>query len=808
MTSTSTHCRLRRRELIQDKKARPVATEFPLRRRGRCYNPAIVQEVQSYFMLKEKLPAIGRALSIILLIGTIAVIVTAFIRARRQTRPPGLTKAEARLKANVTSRVEGYERVVMDENGREKFRLLAAIDTAYDDGRHELEKVDLTAFGEKQKDGSIKKMRIVSDRGAYTPDQSLVTFDGNVKVSSSDGLEVLTESLKYEQQNEVASTEVAVQFRQGEVSGSSVGAQLYTKTRNLALLKDARVVSTNPDPNKKGGQPVEIRSDKANYAEGDGVIRFEGNAIVIQGEKSAKADNISGVINVQTKLIQRVEMRGNSYLKSQEKARTSEMQARDMDFHFDEAQHLKQAIASGAARAISLEKDSPREIRAERIEANYRPTEKGSFLQSVITQGRSMLRIEVAEGDKNSREISERVIEADAINASFREDGANLVLAEATGNAVLTITPKNIKPKSDQQKLQAAKFTAEFFEKGNAIKNFQADGNAIAQFTPLDQKSKRSRRTLSGRKINARLSEQTQDVSELTVEGSAKFVENMAEGDRNATADRAVYTSADQTVLLRGKPLLWDASSRANADEIDANIETGESFLRGRARSTYYSREKTGGAAPFKKDKAPVTIAADRAVVKHREGAARYTGNVRAWQDSDFIRADNMEIDNGERVLTAWGNAQSAFYDFEREIEKGRKETVPVFATSDRITYTDLNRTAHYEGNVKVRQGTDQIDAAIADAVMDEEHKLVQLTASNNVVMTQPLRRATGDQVIYTAATDIAVLTGNLAMVEDREREAVTKSQKLTLHLRDARIEAGAESGSKKRVKTTHRIQN
>ncbi|MDX2042527.1 MAG: LPS export ABC transporter periplasmic protein LptC, partial [Acidobacteriota bacterium] len=679
----------------------------------------------------------------------------------------------------------------------------------------ELEKVDLTAFGEKQKDGSIKKMRIVSDRGAYTPDQSLVVFDGNVKVTSSDGMEVLTESLKYEQQNEVASTEAAVQFKQGEVSGSSVGAQLYTKTRNLALLKEARVVSTNPDPNKKGGQPVEIRSDKANYSEGDGVLRFEGNASVVQGEKLARADSISGVINAQTKLIQRVEMRGNSFLKSQEKTRSSELQSRDMDFYFDEVQHLKLAVAIGTARAASLEKDSPREILAEKIEAFYASGEKESLLQSVVTQGRTTMKIEVAEGAPNSKEVSERMIEADAVNAVFREDGVNMARAEASGNAVLTITPKTVKPISDRQKLRAVKFTADFFQKGNAIKTFLADGNAVAEFEPLESKTKRSKRTVTGKKLTANLVEQTQDIEDLTVEGGAKFVETFPAGskesDRNATADRAIYTASNQTVAMRGKPLLWDSTSRANADEIDANVETGESFLRGRVRTTYYSREKTGGAAPFKKDKAPVTIVSDRAAVKHNEGAARYTGNVRAWQDSDFIRADNMELDNGEKLMTAWGNAQSAFYDFEREVEKNRKEVVPVFATADKIVYSDANHTAHYEGAVKIKQGTDQIDSAVADALMDDKHKLVQLTASNNVVMTQPSRRATGDHVVYTSATDTAILTaaaGKLAVVEDKEREAVTKSEKLTLHLRDARIEAGSESGSKKRVKTTHRIQN
>ncbi len=766
-------------------------------------------------MLKEKLPAIGRALSLLLLVATIAIIVSAFIRARRRPVPPGPIKAEAKLKANVTSRVEGYERVMMDEHGHEKYRLRAAVDTAYDDGRHEMEKVDLTALGETEKDGKQKSVRITSERGAYTPDQNLVTFETNVVVVSSDGLEVKTERLNYDQKTEIASTDVAVQFKHGEISGSSFGAQLLAKEHVLNLLKDSHIVATPSDPKKKNAPPVEMRSEKASYAEAQGIAKFEGNATATQGEKFARADLMTGIVNVQAKKLERVEMRGNSYMKSQEKTKTSELQARDVDFFFDEAQHLKQAVATGSARAKSLEKDSPREIIAERIDAFYTPGEKESLLQSVVTQGRTTMKIEAVEGAANAKEVSERVIEADAVNAAFREDGISMARAEATGNAILTITPKTLKPKSDRQQLNAAKFTADFFPKGNAIKTFLADGNAVAEFQPMEQKSKRSKRTVTGKKLTANLVEQTQDIDDLTVEGSAKFVERLPEGskvsDRNATAERAVYTASNQTVALRGKPLLWDSNSRANADEIDANVETSESVLRGKVRSTYYSREKTGGAAPFKKDKAPVTIASDRAVVKHNEGVARYTGNVRAWQDNDFIRSDNMELDNGERMLTAWGNAQSAFYDFEREVEKNRKEVVPVFATADKIVYTDANRTAHYEGAVKVKQGTDQIDAAVADALMDEQHKLVQLTASNNVVVTQPQRRATGDQVVYTAATDTAILTaaaGKMAIVEDKEREAVTKSEKLTLHLRDARIEAGSESGSKKRVRTTHRIQN
>lgn len=760
-------------------------------------------------MFKEKIPAIGRIVSLLLLIGVIAVIVTAFIRARKQAPQTGFLKEAPVLKGKVTSIVEGYK-YVKTENGRETLRLLAAKDTAYEDGRHELEKVDLVAFGVEQG----RSVHIVAERGSYLRDQSQVTFSGNVKVTSSDGLEVTTESLKYDQQSEIASTEEAVQFRREEISGSSIGALLHAKDRNLTLPKNPIVVSSNPDPNKKSAPPVEIRGDSANYVEKDGLLRFEGNAAITQGERSARADQMTGFINSQTKKIERIELRGNSYLKSQEKGKASEAQSRDMDFFFDEAQQLKSVVANGAARARSLEKDAPREITAERIDLAYKSHEKGSDLQSVTTQGRTVMKLEAVESSTNQNDWSERVIEADAVQAFFREDGKNLARAEANGNAVLAVTPKRVTPDAEKRRLRAAKFNAEFFETGNALKAFVAEPNAVAEFEPMQpdgkdgKPGKRLKKTLSGKKLTANFSQQTQDIADLTVEGDAKFTD----GERTATAARGVYTAASRMVAMRGKPQLWDSSSRANAEEIDANLDTGESDLRGRVRTTWFSRDSTGGSAPFKNKKAPVTIASDRAIAKHNEGAARYIGNARAWQDDDFIRADNIELDKGERVMTAWGAAQSAFYDFEREVEKGRKQVVPVFATADRIVYTDANRTAHYEGAVKIRQGTDQIDAAVADAVMDEEHKLVSLTASKDVVMTQPSRRATGDQVVYTAATDVAVLTGNLAMVEDREREAVTKSPKLTLHLRDARIEANDDnndgSGTKRRVKTTHRIQN
>ncbi|HKQ80313.1 MAG TPA: LPS export ABC transporter periplasmic protein LptC [Blastocatellia bacterium] len=761
-------------------------------------------------MIREKIPAIGRIVSLLVLVGAIVVIVTAFIRARKHAPPSSFEKGPPVLAGKVMSITENYKAFKV-EDGREKFRIEAAKDIAYDDGRHELEKVDLTVFFAEPG----KSLRIVADHGSYLRDQSQVTFAGNVKLSGNEGLEVTTESLIYEQQSETARTEAPIRFRRGAISGSSVGATLYFKDHTLTLSQNTHIISADSDPNKQGAQPVEIHGDRANYIQKDGWIRFEGNVNLTQGERQGRADIATGFINQQTKKLERVEMRGNSLLRSQEKGKASEAQARDMDIFFDEEQRLKYSAANGSARARSLEPDAPREITAERIDITYRPNGQGSDIQVAVTQGRTVLKLEPVESSAKESDWSERVIEADTVRISFRDDGKNLARADANGNAVLTVTPKRITPRAEKKTLRAARFSTDFFETGNAIKTFVAEQNAVAEFDPIGTESKekgktakRLKKTLNGKKLTANFSQQTQDMTDLTAEGDAKFTE----GERTAVAARGVYTASKQIVEMRGKPQLWDSSLRANADEIDANVETGESELRGHARTTYFSRETTGGAAPFKNKKQPVTVASDRALVKHNEGAARYIGNARAWQGDDFVSAENIELDKGERVMTAWNNAKSAFYDFEREVEKGRKEIVPVFTTSDRLVYTDENRTAHYEGAVKIRQGTDRIDAATADALMNEENKLVSLTASKEVVMTQPSRRATGDRVVYTAATDTAILTGSLAMVEDRERDAVTTSPKLTLHLRDARIEANddnnVESGAKKRVKTTHRIQN
>lgn len=793
-----------------------------------------------YYLQRNRFHAIGRIVSLVVLALTVGVIVVAFIRSRRQTRPPGPLRAPAALKADVSSIVEGYNTVRV-ENGRQTLRLTAARDIAYSDGHHDLEEIDLTAFGATipghEGQGGSRTTRIVARRGSYLPGQGLVTFEGNVVVTSSEGLVVTTESLQYEQEAQVATTDGTIGFRQGEIEGRSVGARLSAITRQLILLHAVRIVSRGDAPpsdvsplqsgnsarrDVKNRLPIEIDSQTASYDEIAGLMRFEGEATAVQGERTARAATMIGHLDQATRRLRLIELRGLARLISApdksstpqgQSAQGAEISADEIDFQLDSNELLTSSTARGNARVTSSSAGLPRSILAARLDVEYRVAGTRSLPQKVTTSGRTTARFESREGQSQS--ISERVVESDGMQAFYREDGETFSRINANGNALLTVTPRPVTSRSERKTLRGDQFLLTFTENSNLIRTFTADslesGRVVVEFEPLSadnprmKSPKRQNRTLSGRRLNATFNELTQDLAELVVDGTARF----SEDDRTATAARATYNGATRIVALRGKPQIWDSAARTDADEIDANLESGESVLRGKVRTTYFSRDTTGGATPFRNRQAPVTIASERAVVRHREGIARYFDNVRAWQDDDFVRADKLEIDRDAKTLLATGNAQSAYYQIEREVEKGRKQIVPVFATADRIRYNDSLRRTFYDGSVTIRQGSDLLESANAEALMDEAHRLVEIVSAGRVVMTQPDRLAKGDRLVYTVRDEVARLTGKPATVEDRQHQLLTTSELLTLHLRDGKFEASNDGGDagRKRVRTTHRLK-
>jgi lipopolysaccharide export system protein LptA len=297
----------------------------------------------------------------------------------------------------------------------------------------------------------------------------------------------------------------------------------------------------------------------------------------------------------------------------------------------------------------------------------------------------------------------------------------------------------------------------------------------------------------------------TQDVERVDAQGDAKFNEN----DRNGIATNASYVAAEQMVKLRGgEPTIWDSRGRTKGIELDSDLANQVSYSRGKTATTYYSQEQTNGSTPFTKVKSPVYVVSDRAEFHHESGLATYAGNARAWQDDNFVRGDKLNLYLNDKTMDASGHVQTAIYNSKRRVD-GNPTVVPVFATSDSMSYSDPNRIVHYEGNVDIKQGGDRLTSAVADVYLAKETNDMERTvAQRDVVLTQPGRKGTGDWVQYTSVDEIAVFKGNPARVEDNEK-GTTEGARLTLSMRDSKVTADDTRGplSPGRVRSTHKIK-
>lgn len=542
--------------------------------------------------------------------------------------------------------------------------------------------------------------------------------------------------------------------------------------------------------------PTRIRSASALLEKREGRVTFNGGAHVTQGSDEMRADRMVGLLDDADR-IERIEARGDSQLKQGDKV---EIKSANMDFFFDN-QNLVRAVANGSAYTRTLGPGPAREARAEVIEALFASTPAGNVVETINAQGGAEVKVRAPAPSDGKENPAAREIYANAITLRFQPDGQNIQYAEAKDNAVMKVIPVRAERGSEKKTISAPRMTADFHETGNLVKTFNASDGVKVEIEPTVAGAYPARTTTSNT-LAAEFASSSQDVRSIAQEGDFKY----NEGDRNAVAERAVYDGGKEVLSLRGKrPMAWDARARTQADEIDYHRQTEQTFARGDVRTTYYSRESTNGSTPFKNAKSPIFMTAERAEARPRDGVAIYTGGARGWQDDNFVKGDRIELYDRDKKMIATGNVESTLYSVRQEAEKGTKETVPGFASADRMTYSDTERLVHYDGSVKARQGADRIEASEVDVYLKKESNEVdRMRAEGGVVLTQPGRRGTGDIFTYTADDGRAVLGGKTAKIEDSEKGSTMGSQ-LTFYSRDDKIHVDNQQGTG-RVRSTHRL--
>ncbi len=754
--------------------------------------------------LRARVPLVARIVALVLLAAGLSFVGISYYRLRNNT-PFRLRSETPELSKEIIGIIEGYEQRVT--KGDKLFlHLKASKDITYSDNHHELENVNLAVYPPT----GDKPDQITANRAIYDPKTSIISFSGNVKTETKDGLKVTTEALSYNQNSEVAQSDVLITFSRENVEGHAVGAVVDSKAKKLELKKDVEITvapqvltSANAKPSARS-QPVKIRSGKALFEQDSMKLVFWEGATAEQDRAIMSGEAINGFLN-KDKRLERVEVRGNSYLRSLDPGKAAEVHSVDMDFFLDNDQRLVRGVASWDTRARSLDADADVEMSgANSIEVLFEPQADRSQLKQMRTAGRTVVNLSAPKSKANDPKAANKRLSADAVTLVWRTTGQDLQQAEAVGNAELFVDPVIKNATADKKTLTAPRFDCDFYEQGNLARSFVASGGAKALIEAVYPSENRANRTLTAQKISAAFVKETQDVEKIDAQGDAKF--NQA--DRNGTAANVSYTAADETVRLRGgEPTVWDSRGRTKAVELDADLHNDISYGRGKTSTTYYNQEQTNGATPFTKVKSPVYISSDRAEFHRYSGVAIYNGNAKAWQDDNFVRGDTLKLYVNDKRMEVNGRVQSALYNARRRTQ-GATAVTPVFATANSMFYSDSNRLLHYEDNVDIRQGTDRIASGVADVYLTGQNNDVEKTvAQRNVVLTQPNRKGTGDWIQYTTADEVAILKGDPARIEDTEK-GTTEGARLTVNIREGRVIADDTRGplSPGRVRSTHKV--
>ena len=608
--------------------------------------------------------------------------------------------------------------------------------------------------------------------------RALATFDGELKrVELFENVEIETTN------NNSKPTRIRSQYA------------AYEKAIDKFDLKNNVEIVTVADE-----KPTTIRSQEAIYEQTNGKIFLNGGAEITQAETFIKGDRMTAVLFANKK-IQNTLVYGSAYLKQTAPERTTEVSANELNANFAENQQVQNAKASGSAN-VTLVPTKPEDYTKATMSAPVavRLAFANNVLNQMQTEGRTTIALAAPQGKADA---SNKKLIADAVKTDLNAGGRDILKAEAVGNAELYVEPLQAKAENYKTIVTAPRFDCDFYA-GNNPKTCVANKKAKVVQTPTVAGENRGVRTLTAEKLTSNFNQTTHDVERFDAVGGAKF----SELDRNGSASQIIFTANDELVRRRGgEPTVWDSIARVKATEIDWDTRSEKSSLRGRVSTTYYSQKQMGGTTPFGKQSAPVFVTAERADFDHLGEVGVYTGNARAWQENNYVRAEKLVFQQKTKRMDGEGKVQSLLYNAKRK-ENGKEITQPVFASSDRISYSDQNRQLRYEGNVDIRQGTDRIVSGVTDVFLNENNEVTQTIAQNNVVVTQPNRRAAGDYAQYTTADEVVILRGNPASVEDAEQGS-SQSAQLTVNLRENRIvsQGSSKQNGTGRIRSVYKVK-
>lgn len=262
-----------------------------------------------------------------------------------------------------------------------------------------------------------------------------------------------------------------------------------------------------------------------------------------------------------------------------------------------------------------------------------------------------------------------------------------------------------------------------------------------------------------------------------------------------ATAFRAQYDIAGDRLLLTADPgfdptVVTDGQT-IKARTIEFSPRAQVAIAKGGVIAQLVS--KGGGATAdqttlFPSGK-PVFINADNLIMRQATKIAWFSGNVKAWQETNTLFASDMQVEGPGNTITARGGVRGVLY------ETGEHRKIPLGIRSEQLVARKSERRLELTGDVKIDDLDRTVTSGKATVFFNTARKLDRIDAEEKVVFSEKStgRKTAGDKAVYLLAKRTVNVTGSPAVVNGPQGEV--KAGEFAIDLARNRVEIVSPTG-------------
>ena len=808
-------------------------------------------------LIRRGLAAVG----VLLVLVVAGFLIAGKLRARNWVKGlPG------RLGVGITQDANGY---TYDQSlkGRKIFTVHAAKELQRSDGKVVLHDVGIVTYGATgQPTDRIHGNEFTYDAKAQlliatgevfidllppaAKDDSSMTPDLTSEETERKMVHVKSIGLVFDQKGQLASSDGPVEFRTEGYTGNAVGAS-YDSKNNLILLKSSVRMSGIRD-----GRPMLLTASYAAMDRRANLITLEAahyvsaastgaetasarhafihtNAagspekINAEGSVTLTSDQRGTVTSDKLDLnlgdhgqAQAEHLYGDVQYRNDTGAKRQNGHAEDARIAFDPMGRPVRALMSGAVTYLEQGPGERRELASATFDVSFGGGGKEpSFVRSAQAFGQGGAMLKQASEDVRGRTAT--IIQADKLIGRFAPLASTTELTGLDG--------------AGHSRLQRATDALN----GAQVSKDTSTGDLLqVDFTSTDRG-------------HSELSRAEQKGSVTTIHEASGTVNGRPATPtvERSRADDEVYVAASNKAFLTGNAEIEDETSALAADKVDINRDTGDESAEGAVKVTYLTASANPESGKLQE---PVHVLADRATAHKASGLAEFFGSgsqlARMWQGTSQVEAPVLNFYRTEKRLVAHGGANGNAATvrailappatptaIDSGISQSHQNQATTHIAAREMIYTDSARTIELRGSVRVvdQDGTLQSSEATvwltpakptsspgktststSSSIPATEFiggHVDHIVATGAVVIDQPGRRGTGNQLVYNAGDGVYTLTGSKAdppKVVDQAQGSVTGAA-LRFKSGDNSVEVlGSEDGKAAgRVRSETRIK-